>query len=330
MGELSGSGRLAVGIDGGGTSTRVMLVDGEGRRLGSGESGSGNLHDVGEAQLAVHVDEAWRAAWAEAGAAPRPADSVFCAMASVGTPGNRDAVRALVARLGVGALEAVSVDIDLQGALAGGLGGQDGIVMIAGTGSSCFGRDASGRTFQSGGWGSLLDDVGSATWLGTGAMVAAIRAFDGRGRETVLERRLREALGLEHMRELLPAIDAGVSVRSRRAQLAPLVTEAAAEGDPVALELLRRGADGLAECVEAVWRTLDFEGAPPEVALTGGLGENVPAYRDLVHAAVEARVPGARCVRPRATNLVGAALIALAAIPGGLQEAARVRLIAGE
>ena len=213
MGELAGSGRLAVGIDGGGTSTRVMLVDGEGRRLGSGESGSGNLHDVGEAQLAVHVDEAWRAAWAEAGAAPRPADSVFCAMASVGTPGNRDAVRALVARLGVGALEAVSVDIDLQGALAGGLGGQDGIVMIAGTGSSCFGRDASGRTVQSGGWGSLLDDGVSATWLGTGAMVAAIRAFDGRGRETVLERRLREALGLEHMRELLPAIDAGVSVR---------------------------------------------------------------------------------------------------------------------
>ena len=51
---------------------------------------------------------------------------------------------------------------------------------------------------------------------------------------------------------------------------------------------------------------------------------------DSADAAVEARVPGARCVRPRATNLVGAALIALAAIPGGLQETARMRLIAGE
>ena len=172
MSEPSRSGAVAVGIDGGGTSTRVLLVDGEGRRLGEGQSGSGNLHDVGESQLQVHVDEAWRGAWAAAGTEPRVAESVFCAMASVGTPGNRETVRDLVARVGVGAPGAVEVDIDLVGALAGGLGGGDGIVLIAGTGSSCFGRDRSGRTFQSGGWGSLLDDVGSATWLGTGAMIA--------------------------------------------------------------------------------------------------------------------------------------------------------------
>ena len=160
MTESALSGAVAVGIDGGGTSTRVLLVGGDGRRLGQGQSGSGNLHDVGEARLASHLEEAWREAWAAAGAEPRRADSVFCAMASVGTPGNREAVRDVVTRVGIGAPGAVAVDIDLVGALAGGLGGGDGIVLIAGTGSSCYGRDGSGRTFQCGGWGSLLDDVG--------------------------------------------------------------------------------------------------------------------------------------------------------------------------
>jgi len=325
--ESAVSGAIAVGIDGGGTSTRVLLVDGEGRRLGEGLSGSGNLHDVGESQLAAHVNEAWRGAWAAAGLEPREADSVFCAMASVGTPGNRETVRDLVASVGVGAPGAVEVDIDLVGALAGGLGGGDGIVLIAGTGSSCFGRDGSGSTFQSGGWGSLLDDVGSATWLGTGAMIAAIRAFDGRGPRTSLEGSVMETLGLGHMRELLPAIDSGTGRRTRRAGLARLVTEAAEGGDGVARRLLEGGAAALAECVEAVHGRLDFRGEPVEVALTGGLGDNVPAYRELVHSAVEQRVPGARCVRARASNLVGAALEALQRLPGDPRPAARARLL---
>ncbi|MEM6671604.1 MAG: BadF/BadG/BcrA/BcrD ATPase family protein [Planctomycetota bacterium] len=322
-----GDSVLAVGIDGGGTSTRVQLVDGTGRRLGSGISGSGNLHDVGPQRLAEHVEAAWRDAWAEAGGAPRPADSVFCAMASVGTPGNRETVREVVAGVGVAPLERVVVDIDLVGALSGGLGGGHGIALIAGTGSSCFGRDPSGRTFQSGGWGSLLDDVGSATWLGTEAMVAAVRAFDRRGPATSLEANVKEHFGLAHMRELLPKIDGGGSARATRAQLAPLVTSAAETGDAVAQDLLRRGADALAECVEAVWGTLDFREEPVEVVVTGGLAENVPAYRDLVHAAVVRRVPDARRVLPRASNLVGAAIVALQRSTGGLTEEARARLV---
>ncbi len=327
MTEPANPGAVAVGIDGGGTSTRVLLVDAAGRRLGEGQSGSGNLHDVGESQLAAHVEEAWRGAWAAAGLEPRAAASVFCAMASVGTPRNRETVRELVSRVGVGAPGAVEVDIDLVGALAGGLGGGDGIVLIAGTGSSCFGRDASGSTFQSGGWGSLLDDVGSATWLGTGAMIAAIRAFDGRGPATSLEESVMETLGLGHMRELLPVIDSGAGVRARRAGLARLVTEAAGAGDEVAQGLLAAGAAALAECVEAVHGRLNFGGQAVEVALTGGLGENVPAYRELVHGAVERRIPGTRCIMARASNLVGAALEALQRLPGGAEPAARGRLL---
>lgn len=302
---------VAVGIDGGGTSTRVLLVGADGQTLGMGQSGSGNLHDVGAERLARHVDEAWRSAWSAAGEAPREAAAAFCAMASVGTAANRKTIQELIAELGVARVADVVVDIDLAAALAGGLGGGHGIALIAGTGSSCYGRDRAGNTFQSGGWGSLLDDVGGATWLGTQAMVSAVRAFDGRGPTTSLSGAILEHFKIDHMRELLPKVDAGGFARASRAQLAKLVTAAALAGDPAALEILQRGAHALGECAGAVARRLDFTGDEGiEVVATGGLAENSPHYLELIHRAVEVQVPRAVCITPRMSNAEGAALLA--------------------
>ncbi|MEM8711068.1 MAG: BadF/BadG/BcrA/BcrD ATPase family protein [Planctomycetota bacterium] len=324
MSELSTArtAPAAVGIDGGGTSTRVLLVDADGATLGLGKSGSGNLHDVGEARLRAHIDDAWRRAWAQvnggAGSEPERLGAAFCAMASVGTPGNRETIQRVVAEVGVAALDDVEVDVDLAGALAGGLGGTPGIAIIAGTGSSCFGRDAAGSTFQSGGWGSLLDDVGGATWIGTQAMVAAVRAFDGRGPSTTLFDAVLAHFSLSHMRELLPKVDADGTTRAARAQLAKLVTEAHLGGDEVSRDILVRGADALAECAEAVAGKLAFSpDSPLEVVATGGLAENFEPYRALIHQSVEERIPRATCVLPRHTNVEGAAMLALARLQTG-------------
>ncbi len=302
---------IAVGIDGGGTTTRVLLMAGGGESLGLGTSGSGNLHDVGAERLSAHIREAWLEAWDQAGLAPRPAAAAFCAMASVGTSNNRETIRELVTQLGVAPLARVTVDIDLAGALAGGLGGGHGIALIAGTGSSCYGRDREGATFQSGGWGSLLDDVGGATWIGTQAMVAAVRAFDGRGPATSLSASILNHFQIDHMRELLPKVDGDGEARSARAQLAKLVTAAALEEDAAALRVLELGADALAECAEAVARRLNFlDDDHIEVVATGGLAENSAHYRGFIHRAVTRRIPRAVCVEPRNSNVEGAAMLA--------------------
>ena len=104
---------IAVGIDGGGTSTRVLLMGADSQPLGQGRSGSGNLHDVGAKDLMAHINEAWRRAWAHAGAQPRPAAAAFCAMASVGTTSDRETVRGIVASVGVAPLECTTVDLSL-------------------------------------------------------------------------------------------------------------------------------------------------------------------------------------------------------------------------
>jgi len=311
---------LVVGVDGGGTSTRVVLCWIDGTVIGAGVGGSGNLHDVGPRVLRENIELAWREAWEDAGRTPQPAARAVLAMASVGTGGNRETVRQIAADIGLAPLEAIRVDIDLVAALAGGLGGEPGIALIAGTGSSCLGRDPSGAMVQVGGWGSLLDDVGGATWIGTQAMVAAIRAFDGRGAETVLESQIMERFDLGNMRQLLPRVDAESGVRADRAQLARLVTEASDSGDEVAQGILRTGADALAECVATAHRRLCFGDSRVSVVVTGGLAENVPAYRMMIHGSISGVLPQAQCVAPVTSNAAGAVLEALRDAYDGLPE----------
>src|SRR5690606_8774057 len=84
---------------------------------------------------------------------------------------------------------------DLHIALAGGTGGRPGVVVIGGTGSVAFGRNAEGREHRVGGWGYLLSDEGSGFWIGREALIAVLHCMDGRGPHTILTDRVAEAVG---------------------------------------------------------------------------------------------------------------------------------------
>src|SRR5207244_3470283 len=61
-----------------------------------------------------------------------------------------------------------------------------GVLVIAGTGSIGYGRDAAGREHRAGGWGYLLDDLGSAYVAGLAGLSAVLRAHDWRDPPTAL------------------------------------------------------------------------------------------------------------------------------------------------
>ena len=314
---------LVAGVDGGGTSTRVVLLRGDGVVLGEGCSGTGNLHDVGPEVLRDHIRAAWLAAWEQASEAPRSLDAVSLCMASVGNAPDREVVRSLAAELGLA--ERIAVDIDLVGSLAGGLAGRPGIAVIAGTGSSCYGRGPDGAEWQSGGWGSLLDDRGGAHDLGRGALAACALAFDGRGAPTRLMDSVQARLELEEWRDLLPRVDAVGMGRTEIAELAPLVTEAARAGDLVALDLIERGTEHLGRAVEAVARRIGL--SAPLVVATGGLAQSELGWRLAFERAVLRRVPDATIVEPALSPVLGAALVALRAAGAELDAEALDRLV---
>ena len=116
-------------------------------------------------------------------------DAICLGIAGVDRPDDAAIVRAIMKRIGYKAR--VLVVNDALVALESGAPGQPGIVIISGTGSISYGRNAEGMAARSGGWGYVLGDEGSGYWMGRLALRAIVREADGRGHPTTLTRLLQ-------------------------------------------------------------------------------------------------------------------------------------------
>jgi N-acetylglucosamine kinase-like BadF-type ATPase len=300
-----------LGIDGGGTKTQAAIVSLDGRVCGIGASGPSNYDDVGVHLAQENIGKAVAQASQHAGLPAAPFAAAFFGMAGVTTGADRTAIRAMAQDLRLAADDMTGVDHDCRIALAGGLSGRPGIVLITGTGSSCYGRASDGRDWISGGWGSLISDEGSGYWLGVQAMKTAAGVDDGRLPGSILFESVRAHLGLRETRELMHRMYVVGMSRPEIAQMAPLVIEAALQGDLAALDLIRQGAQEMAACVEAVARKVGLDRAPCELTQVGGLVNAGEVYLHPVREAVRQRLPACQFSLPELPPVLGASLLAL-------------------
>jgi glucosamine kinase len=274
-------GAIVAGIDGGGTKTTLALADSGGRELARRVGPAGLVDPRDPDATARMLAELVRDALAEAGIDGEPA-ALFAGLAGVGNERERAQVEVALAASGV----AGRVRIGTDGAIAldGALGGQAGILVVAGTGSVAYGRSEDGRVERCGGWGMIVGDEGSAWSVGRTGLAAALRAADGRGPPTRLLQRFLELLKLEDERAIPPW--AGRAEKSGVAALAVHVVRAAEEGDAVALQLLEREARELACHAVALARRLEPWSGPVPVAFHGGMLES-DFYAEIVQNALE-------------------------------------------
>lgn len=248
-----------IGVDGGGTGTRLVLAGPDGVVRGRGQSGASALGQgvhgawaaIGEA-LGRAVDDAGidRPAWSQC--------AVGAGLSGANVP---DWVDAFVAAAPPDLLGMV-LDGDGFTALVGAHGGTPGALLIAGTGSVSEALHEDGRRTRAGGWGWQCGDEGSGAWLGREALRHAQRTADGRDPGGPLAQSVTAAVAAQGGLQRF-AIDAG---QSAYAQLAPKVFESAEAGDRTAEALLRRAARELGALVRAV----DPAGALP-LALGGSI-----------------------------------------------------------
>src|SRR5689334_8328248 len=269
--------RILAGIDGGGTHTRLALAGEDGGLIGYAEGGSCSFIDLGQDTARAELARVWASAWRAAGSSPRPADALFMGLGSVLSETDARTNCDLAVGLGLGEANHVRADNDAWNAHAGGLTGRPGLLVISGTGSVCLGRSESGSTWRAGGWGYLLNDIGSAHGLGHDALIAATRDADARGEATRLTALVREVLELKDIKEIFRKVHHDGVTRSAIAALAPRVVSHAEAGDAVAREILKRNAEGLAEMTFTVARKLNLR--EPKLALTGGLVTNAKIFR---------------------------------------------------
>jgi N-acetylglucosamine kinase len=133
-----------------------------------------------------------------------------------------------------------------------------------------FGRNAGGKTARAGGWGYIYGDEGGAFDLVRRALRAALAAEEGWGPETQLNALLLEATGFETVNQVMHGFYTPQWDRSRVAQLAPLLTQAAAAGDRIAAQIIDEASKQLAWYVEGIHHTL-FERETVPVATIGGV-----------------------------------------------------------
>jgi N-acetylglucosamine kinase-like BadF-type ATPase len=307
---MEGAGMKTLGgIDGGGSRTRLALAGEDGTVLGVAEAGCCSFVELGRARARQALGELWRKGWESAKAEPHAVDALFIGTGSILSEEDERTNCELGYDLGLATQGKIRAGNDAFNALAGGLSGRPGILLISGTGSACLGRNAQGKIWRAGGWGHLLQDVGSAYALGLGAMVAATRDADGRGEPTALTDLVREALGLRDLKEIYRKLhEPGIS-RAEIAALASRVITCAQEGDSVAQQLVREGVDGLVKMVTTVAERLGL--AQPELALTGGLINNSDSFRQSFKARIAHELPGVRFSGSGLAPVLGAVMLAL-------------------
>ena len=294
-----------LGIDGGGTKTMCAVGD-ERQVLATATAGPSNIVRVGEQQARESLHQAVRQACAAAGIIPANVAHTCIGGSGAARPELADTVRKMLAEI---LPSPVAVVGDMEIALEAAFGDGPGVIVIAGTGSIAYGRNAQGQTARAGGWGFAIGDEGSAHWIGRAAVNAVLRAADASAPDstgrTAFESS-RFVAALEHAWK-----ENSLSDLARRANAVPppdfsaLFPVVAASNDDLATQVLSKAGQELATIAAVVIRRLftadKTQSAPAAmipvavipVAMIGGVFRHAALVRQIFYnelRAADARV----------------------------------------
>lgn len=272
-----------LGIDGGGTKTAFVLYDDGLAVLDQltlptchyAQAGLDGMRGI----LAKGI------AWAEERAA--------CSAVRTGEAATRSSFGIGIGMCGYGEVPAVTRQIDslvrnvacnhpytivndVEAAWAAGLGGADGIVIIAGTGSIAYGVCGENR-LRCGGWDYELGDEGSAGWIGKEALAAFTRQADGREPHGPLYNLMRDELELHDDFDVIAWAQDHYSKRGDVAALSPLVSAAAEQGDTSARDIFERAAQEEALMVRTIKEHIFDRAFKPAASPTASTNTEKPA-----------------------------------------------------
>jgi glucosamine kinase len=262
-----------IGVDGGGSGTRVVLGDAHGRELALAASGPSGL--------GLGIERAWQAilagcteAFRQAGVAPQWERCVLgCGLAGFNNPDWLAAFHAQAPKLA-----GLAVEHDAYTTLLGAHGGAHGVIVALGTGSVAAAADGVGEYRIASGFGFPSGDEASGAWLGLRIVVYAQQALDGRAPLDALAQALLERVGAQDRDGLIVWLCN--ANQTAYASLAPVVIAHASH--PFAARLLKEAGEEIGKMITA----LDASGELP-VALCGGLGQPL---RDYVPQHLQARL----------------------------------------
>lgn len=302
-----------LGIDGGQSSTTALIGDESGRVVGYGRGGPCNHVSGPEARTKFlgAIGGCVRSAAAQAGLGEPFRFEAACSGFSGGAKDKAYLLDEI--------FEAREkwVTHDAMIALVGATGGAPGVMVISGTGSIAFGRDAAGKTIRAGGWGYVYGDEGGGFDITRRALRAALREEEGWGPKTALRVKLLQATGASDVNDLMHRFYTPEFPRPQIAAMSKLVDEAAREGDAVAAGILDEAAASLASYARAARDIVFGEQSTEPVRCVGGVFRSElfrRAFGEKIECAAPRFMPAAGALL-EAYRIAGRAGIELTGVP---------------
>jgi N-acetylglucosamine kinase-like BadF-type ATPase len=281
-----------LGFDGGGTKTECVLADAEGRVLARATTGPSN-------PLRAGYMRAWFALGEGAdnvmGRQKIRGDQITGVCAGLGGAGRPGVARRVVTYFERSFTKAkVHVTTDLEIALEAAFAGGEGMLLLAGTGSAAFGRDAQGRTARAGGRGPWFSDEGSAFDIGRRAVQAVLLAEESRGPETALTKRIFASHNWKDWTLLTEAV--AKNPDDVFPKIYPAVAQMADRGDAVSQSILSAAAAALAGLAVAVAKEMDWQTHLFAIAQAGGVYGRSKFFDAAIAQEVAKHLPQARLI----------------------------------
>jgi N-acetylglucosamine kinase-like BadF-type ATPase len=315
---------LILGVDGGATKTICAVSDENFQILGVGGSGPCNYNVVGVEEARKNVRLAIEHALSNLDLRDRTAEIGCFGIGGLTTERDYEIILNQIVPFDVAKRRIIVNDVVV--AFYAATCGSPGIVVVAGTGSIAYGLNSRGESAFSSGWGWLMGDEGSAFDIARRALIAAAKAYDGRGKSTVLVEKFKEAFKVEDFKDIVPKIYHEVT-STRIASLSKLVFSAAEEGDEASIEILKNAGKELGQSVVAIARKLSMENEPIIVGSSGGVFRATSIVWDSLKKYVRAHMPKASFTPPVKHPVIGALIMGYKNLGINVDEKAKAALL---
>ncbi len=296
----------SLGFDGGGTKTDCVVLDAKGVVIGEGRGGPGNPLRSGYDSAFSSLREAAAEAITAAKIPPSDITSICAGLAGAGRPTVMSRVMEFLSKEFPAATARVAPDYEV--ALEAAAGSGPGVVLIAGTGSVAFGRNAAGETARAGGYGPWIGDEGSAFEIGRRAISAVARARDSDAPFTLLSKMIPAAIDCPDWDDLLLRMMNNPD--DVFPKLFPAVAAAANSEDDAAKEILFSSAIGLGTLAMTVIRRLGMKNEQFPLMKSGGVFGHSRMLDSLLDSVLASGALRAKISRLEISPAVGAARMA--------------------
>jgi N-acetylglucosamine kinase-like BadF-type ATPase len=281
---------IILSVDGGGSKINAILFDDKFRLLGAGKSGGVNTNSTTLEDCRNNVADCLNQVFRE-----RPPAAIDRLYAVFVGPIN-------VLFEEVEKLTTVKEKIRLNEARAGLLAGalkKNGILAIAGTGSDIFYiREDREKNEVVGAWGPILGDQGSGTWIGQKALRAVVAGIEGWGEPTMIREIIHREWKLKNDWDMVNIIHKSPAPFRKAASVTPMVGEAAAANDPVAIRILKEAGTILAVQTDCLIRREKIPEEYLDVVCCGGAWKSHPIMFDTFKARLKEKYPAITVVKP--------------------------------